>query len=103
MYRSTLLAPSHYAGRWAILTEDQRNDLNAVNALGQAYALSGDSARKEAELLVLLECFHGDLMKYLCMLIRGPIPPGNSHAGKDAMEFLRQMAPKVSKSDKDQS
>jgi hypothetical protein len=95
MYRSTLLAPSHYAGRWAIPNEDQRNDLKAINALGQAYAVSADGPEKETQLLVLLEYFHGYLMKYLCMVIRGTSPPVNSHAGRDAIEFLRQMTPRA--------
>jgi hypothetical protein len=33
--------------------------------------------------------FHGYLMKYLCMIVRGTIPPANSRAGKDAKELLR--------------
>lgn len=34
-------------------------------------------------------------MKYLCMVIRGTSPPVNSHAGRDAIEFLRQMTPRA--------
>ena len=33
-------------------------------------------------------------MKYLCMIVRGTIPPANSRAGKDAMELLRTLAPR---------
>jgi hypothetical protein len=33
-------------------------------------------------------------MKYLCMIIRGTIPPANSRAGKDAKELLRTLAPR---------
>jgi hypothetical protein len=36
--------------------------------------------------------FHGYLMKYLCMIVRGTVPPANSRAGKDAIEFLRTLA-----------
>jgi hypothetical protein len=36
MFRSTFLAPTHYAGKWIIPDEDQRNELKAVNALGYA-------------------------------------------------------------------
>ena len=61
MYRSTFLAPTHYAGKWIIPEEDQRNDLKAVNALGYAYAVAPDSPAKEAKLLEVLECFHGYL------------------------------------------
>jgi hypothetical protein len=42
-YRSTTLSTSHYAGRWAIPSEDRRNDLAVVNALGYAYACAPDS------------------------------------------------------------
>jgi hypothetical protein len=97
MYRSTTLDPSHYAGRWAIPSEDQRNDLAAVNSLGQAYALAADSPEKEAQLLVALEAFHGYLSKYLIMIVRGTIPPINSYAGRDALEFLRTLAVKKKK------
>jgi hypothetical protein len=94
MYRSTFLATSHYAGKWIIPEEEQRNDLAAVNLLGYAYATAPDSAAKEAKLLEVMECFHGYLMKYLCMIIRGTIPPAHTRAGKDATELLRTLAPR---------
>jgi hypothetical protein len=94
MYRSTFLAPSHYVGKWVIPEEDRHYDLKAVNLLGRTYAAAPDSAEKEAKLLEVLECFHGYLMKYLCMIIRGTIPPAHSRAGKDAKEFLRTLAPR---------
>jgi hypothetical protein len=94
MFRSTFLAPSHYAGKWIIPDEDQHYDLAAVNALGYAYATAPDSPAKEAKLLEVMECFHGYLMKYLCMIVRGTIPPANSRAGRDAMELLRTLAPR---------
>jgi len=96
MHRSTFLAPSHYAGKWIIPEEEQRNDLAAVNALGYAYATAPDSPANEAKLLEVLECFHGYLMKYLCMIVRGTIPPANSRAGRDAKELLRTLAPRGS-------
>ena len=67
-----------------------------MNALGYAYATAPDSAAKEAMLLEVMECFHGYLMKYLCMIVRGTIPPANSRAGKDAIELLRTLAPRGS-------
>jgi hypothetical protein len=94
VFRSTFLAPSHYAGKWIIPDEEQRNDLAAVNDLGYAYATAPDSPAKEAKLLEVLECFHGYLMKYLCMIVRGTIPPANSRAGRDAKELLRTLAPR---------
>ena len=74
--------------------EDQHYDLAAVNALGYAYATAPDSPAKEAKLLEVMECFHGYLMKYLCMIVRGTIPPANSRAGRDAKELLRTLAPR---------
>jgi len=69
MYRrKTLLAPSHYAAKWAIPDIDQRNDLRQVNLLGYAYATMADGPDKEAKLLQILEHFHGYLMKYLAMV-----------------------------------
>jgi hypothetical protein len=97
MFRSTFLAPSHYAGKWVIPDEDQHYDLAAVNALGYAYATAPDSPAKEAKLLEVMECFHGYLMKYLCMIVRGTIPPANSRAGRDAKELLRTLAPRCVK------
>jgi hypothetical protein len=76
MYRSTLLSPSHYAGRWVIPDQDQRKPLQQVNLLGYDYATSPDGPAKEAKLLQVLEHFHGYLMKYLCMIIRGTGPTG---------------------------
>jgi hypothetical protein len=93
-FESTFLAPSHYAGKWVIPEEDQHYDLAAVNALGYAYATAPDSPAKEAKFLEVMECFHGYLMKYLCMIVRGTIPPANSRAGRDAKELLRTLAPR---------
>jgi hypothetical protein len=95
MFRSTFLPLSHYAGKWVIPEEEQRNDLAAVNLLGYAYATAPDSLAKEAKLLEVMECFHGYLMKYLCMIVRGTIPPANSRAGRDAMEPPRVATPSV--------
>ena len=73
---------------------DQHNDLRAVNWLGYAYATSPDGPDKEAKLLQVLECFHGYMMKYLCMIIRGTVPPANTYAGRDSKELLRTLAPR---------
>jgi hypothetical protein len=94
MYRSTLLSPSHYAGRWTIPEPDQRNDLQQVNLLGYDYATSPDGPEKEAKLLKVLEQFHGYMSKYLCMIVRGTVPPARTVAGKDSKEFLRNLAPR---------
>jgi hypothetical protein len=94
MYRSTLLKPTHYAGQWIVLEKDQHNDLQMVNLLGYDYATSPDGPEKEAKLLQVLEHFHGYLMKYLCMIIRGTVPPAATYAGKDSAELLRFLAKK---------
>jgi hypothetical protein len=88
MFRSTFLDPSHYAGKWAVPVQDQRYGLREVNALGLEYALLSDSSEKEEKLATLIEYFHGYFMKYLCMVVRGTIPPVNSLAGRDAKDFL---------------
>ena len=69
------------AGKWEIPEEQKRNDLKAINQLGYEYATATDSPEKEARLLKILECFHGYLMKYVIMIVRGTIPPANSRAG----------------------
>jgi hypothetical protein len=94
MYRGTLLKPSHYAGKWIIPEQDQRNDLQQVNLLGYDYATSPDGPEKEAKLLKVLEKFHGFMSKYLCMIVRGTVPPAGTDAGKDSKEFLRNLAPR---------
>jgi hypothetical protein len=94
MYRSTFLSPSHYAGKWVIPERDQHNDLREVNLLGYAYAIAPDGPEKEQKLLLVLEKFHGYLMKYLCMIVRGTLPPANSYAGEDSITFLRFLARK---------
>jgi hypothetical protein len=40
-------------------------------------------------------------MKYLCMIVRGTIPPANSRAGRDAKELLRTLAPRGSQPSKE--
>lgn len=55
MFRSTSLSASHYAGKWAIPSEDQRIDLAVTNKLAIAYGVEPDSQEKEAKLLQLLE------------------------------------------------
>jgi hypothetical protein len=94
MYRSTLLSPSHYAGKWTIPEQGQRKPLQQVNLLGYDYATSLDGPEKEAKLLKVLEQFHGYMSKYLCMIVRGTVPPAGTVAGKDSKEFLRNLAPR---------
>jgi hypothetical protein len=69
--------------------EEQRNDLAAVNLLGYSYATAPDSAAKEAKLLEVLECFHGYLMKYLCMIVRGTRAQGGFFPPRRTTTFMR--------------
>jgi hypothetical protein len=94
LFRSTFLATSHYAGKWAVPSEDQRYDLAEVNDLAEAYAILDDSFEKEQKLLILIEKFRGYLMKYLCMIVRGTIPAVSSRAGRDSKAFLYTLKPK---------
>ena len=77
--------------------ESHRIDLAASNQLAYAYGIAPDSAQKEAMLLQLLERFHGYVMKYLIMILRGTIPNTNSIAGRESEVFLRTLAPRGSK------
>jgi hypothetical protein len=61
---------------------------------GREYALAPDSPEKEGYLLTLLEAFHSYMSKYLVMIVRGTIPNGNSDAGVESRELLRQIKPK---------
>jgi hypothetical protein len=87
----------HYARNWEIPDEDHRYDLAEVNELGYAYAVAEDGAGKEGRLLLLLEKFHGYLMKYLVMVVEGTIPPANTRYGRESKEMLRTLAPRGSK------
>jgi hypothetical protein len=88
VYRSTSLCPSHYAGKWLIPSDEQLNDLSEVNQLGLEYAKMEDCPEKEDKLLKIIEMFHGYLMKYLTMIVRGTLPPLNSSGGKEAKTML---------------
>lgn len=85
---------SHYAGDWVIPSQEGRNDLDKMNALGRAYATAPDGADKENKLFAIQEAFHGYLMKYLVMILRGTIPPGGSRAGRESHVFLRMLMPR---------
>jgi hypothetical protein len=52
------------------------------------------SPAKEEMLLEILEKFHGYLMKYVTMVIRGTTPPLHSPAGKDSKLMLRTLIPR---------
>ena len=90
--RRTSLSADHYAGKWTVPEEDQRNDLDTINQLGYHYATSPDSFEKEAKLLRVLEAFHPYLMKYLRMIVRGTIPEKSTRWGRESLEMLRTLS-----------
>ena len=97
MYRSTTLSSTHYASKWKIPDEHHRNELAVVNQIGYDYAIAPDSSEKEAQLLHVLECFHGYLMKYLVMIVRGTIPGAATKAGRESRMLLHTLAPRGAK------
>jgi hypothetical protein len=64
-----------------------------TNALGVKYANLPEGNEKEEMLLHLSKCFHGYLMKYLNMVVRGHLPPMNTTAGTEAAKFLNLLSP----------
>lgn len=94
LFRSANLSSSHPASKWHIATSDTFQNYETVNALGVKYANLPDGIEKEEIMAALLECFHGYLMKYLNMIVRGHLPPIKSAAGQEAAKFLKLLAPK---------
>jgi hypothetical protein len=70
-----------------------------VNDLAIRYAKLPDGPDKEAAFLKLVECFHGYLIKYTNMVIRGQLPNPTSRVGKDAAEMLKKLLPRGSNPD----
>ena len=85
--------PQLYTGKWAIPDESQRIDLAVTNKIALAYGVEPDGSEKKAMLLQLLQNFHGYLMKYLVMIVRGTCLT-SLRLLKEAKEFLRMLAPK---------
>jgi hypothetical protein len=93
-FRTAALSSDHYATKWKMPTEENLNDRLTVNALGIKYARLKNGPEKEATLLEIIQCFHGYLIKYLNMIVRGHLPPLKSPAGRDAAHFLKTLVPK---------
>lgn len=87
-FRSATLSQDHYASRWEIASSDTLNDVKTVNELAIVYATTPDGADKERQCLEIVRCFHGYLMKYLNMIVRGHLPSLKTPAGKDASKML---------------
>lgn len=93
MFRSANLSCEHFASKWPVPTKDDFRGYEDTNILGIQYATFPDGADKEALMLELTQCFHGYLMKYLNMIVRGHLPPVNSSAGMEAIKFLNLLSP----------
>lgn len=93
MPRSASLSSEHFASKWLIPTKEDFYGYEDTNILGIKYANLPDGPDKEDLLLQLTKCFHGYLMKYLNMIVRGHLPPMNSSTGTEAVKFLKLLAP----------
>ena len=91
MSRSYNLSSVHYASKWAVPADDEFHDRDAVNLLAIRYANLPDGPEKEGLFLTLVQCFHGILIKYTNMVIRGQLPSLRSRPGKDAANMLRNL------------
>ena len=99
MSRSYTLSATHYAAGWVVPDDDNFNVRTEVNDLAIRYAKLPDGPDKEAAFLKLVECFHGYLIKYTNMVIRGQLPNPTSRVGKDAAEMLKKLLPRGSNPD----
>jgi hypothetical protein len=100
MFRSANLSSEHYAYRWATPAKEDFYGYEETNILGTKYANLIDGEDKQTLLLELTQCFHGYIMKYLNMIVRGHLPPINSATGLEAIKFLNLLSSGSSKSKK---
>jgi hypothetical protein len=92
MFRSANLSSEHFASKWHLPIKEDFYNYEATNVLGIRYANLPDSSEKEALLEEILKCWHGFLIKYLNMIVRGHLPPINSSAGMEAIKFLNLLS-----------
>lgn len=93
MFRSANLSSEHFAHSWPIPVKGEFHSFEETNALGIQYATTPDGSQKEAVMLELTKYFHGYIMKYLNMIVRGHLPPLGSPAGIEAVKFLKLLSP----------
>lgn len=93
MFRTANLSSDHFASKWEVPTKEEFRGYQDTNALGIEYATMAEGNDKEALMLELTRAFHGYLMKYLNMIVRGHLPPTNSPAGMEAIKFLNLLSP----------
>lgn len=92
MFRSATLSSDHFASKWVIPSKEDFHGYEDTNALGITYANLPDGSQKENLMLELTQCFHGYIMKYLNMIVKGHLPAINSSSGIEAIKFLRLLA-----------
>lgn len=92
MFRSANLSSEHFASHWPVPTKDEFKSYEDTNVIGTRYANLEDGPAKEELMLELTQCFHGYLMKYLNMIVRGHLPPINSSAGMEGIKFLNLLS-----------
>jgi hypothetical protein len=93
-FRSANLSSLHYAHDWETASSETLNDVKTVNLLAIDYASLPDGPVKEEKCLAIVRCFHGYLMKYLNMIVRGHLPSLKTPAGKDASKMLSTLVPR---------
>lgn len=89
--RSLRLSSEHYASEWP--TEIMRKP-SELTALGKAYAELPEGEAKEAKLLEIIQSFHGYMLKYLSMVLRGHLPIHHGAINKDTELLLANFLPK---------
>lgn len=93
MSRTLNLSSDHFASKWTVPSKDDMKSYQETNILGTKYANLPDSHEKEELMLQLTKSFHGYIMKYLNMIVRGHLPPMNTSAGTEAVKFLSLLSP----------
>jgi hypothetical protein len=93
--RSITLSQLHYAARWpdaVVRTPDE------LTQLGARFVDAPEGDEKERLLLEILQCFHGYLLKYVSMILRGHLPLQRSgrtkEVNKDTHLLLRCFVPR---------
>lgn len=90
----THLSPLHYAFQWK--SEKYLQTPEEITELGIKYVSLPDGPERERLVLQLLQAFHGYLMKYLDMIVRGHLPCYGGRVNRDTKIFLQRFLPKGS-------
>lgn len=87
--KNTNLDSNHYASDWELPTELKVNDLQVVNQAGIVYSNSSNGPDKQAALLQILQWYHGYVMKYVDMIVRGHLHTYKNKVSKDSRALLK--------------